>query len=182
MNAIFFIAAAVAIISSLLAISNKNAIHALLFLILSLLAISIIFYITGSPFIAALEVIVYAGAIMVLFIFVVMMLNVGSEKQQESRWLSPRIWVMPAILAVILFATFMYALSSMKPIQREVQVIGPKQVGVTLFTTYLIAVEISAIMLLAGIVGAYHLGRRKKSVVHRFLKKEEKRVLTNIPS
>ena len=89
MNTIFFIAASIAIITSLIAISNRNAIHALLYLILSLLSISVIFYILGAPFIAALEVIVYAGAIMVLFIFVVMMLNIGLEEEQENKWLTP---------------------------------------------------------------------------------------------
>ena len=60
-------------------------------------------------------------------------------------------------------------------------VITPKQVGVSLFTTYLIAVEIAAVLLMAGIVGAYHLGRQKKKVIHRFLVKQpqEEKVLTN---
>ncbi len=92
----------------MLAISGRNAIHSLLFLILSLLSISIIFYILGAPFIAALEVIVYAGAIMVLFIFVIMMLNVGMEKETEKKWLSPRMWILPSILALILLFDFIY--------------------------------------------------------------------------
>ncbi len=99
MNTIFYITAAVAIISSLLAITNKNPIHALLYLILSLLSISVIFYTLGAPFIAALEVIVYAGAIMVLFIFVVMMLNVGLQEEQENKWLTPQMFLIPSILA-----------------------------------------------------------------------------------
>ncbi len=82
MNTIFIIAASIALISSLMSITNRNAIHALLYLILSLLSISIIFFISGAPFIAALEVIVYAGAIMVLFIFVVMILNIGLEEER----------------------------------------------------------------------------------------------------
>ena len=57
---------------------------------LSLLAISVVFYLLDAPFIAALEVIIYAGAIMVLFIFVTMMLNIGLEKEQEKRWLNPQ--------------------------------------------------------------------------------------------
>src|SRR5512133_2701700 len=104
MNTIFYIAAGVALTSSIMAITNRNAIHALLYLILSLLAISVIFYISGAPFIAALEVIVYAGAIMVLFIFVVMMLNVGLEEERENKWLKPRMWVLPIIIACALFA------------------------------------------------------------------------------
>jgi NADH-quinone oxidoreductase subunit J len=92
-----------------MAITGRNAFHALLFLILSLLSISVIFYILGAPFIAALEVIIYAGAIMVLFIFVIMMLNVGIEKETEKSWLHPRMWILPALLSVILLADFIYA-------------------------------------------------------------------------
>jgi NADH-quinone oxidoreductase subunit J len=81
MNVFFYIAAAIALVSSVMTITRNNAIHALLYLILSLLSISVIFFILGAPFIAALEVIIYAGAIMVLFIFVIMMLNIGTEKR-----------------------------------------------------------------------------------------------------
>ena len=110
MNTIFYIAGAVAIISSLLAITNRNAIHALLYLILSLLSVSVIFYILGAPLSAALEVIVYAGAIMVIFIFVVMMLNTGREEEKENKWLTPRMYIVPSILAVTLLVIFIYVL------------------------------------------------------------------------
>src|SRR5664279_1792620 len=98
MNLFFYIAASVAIISTIFAISGRNAIHALLYLILSLLAISVVFYLLNAPFIAALEVIIYAGAIMVLFIFVTMMLNVGLERKMEKKWLTPYMWIVPALL------------------------------------------------------------------------------------
>lgn len=173
MNTIFYIAATIAILSTLLAITGRNAIHALLFLIVSLLSISIIFYILGAPFIAALEVIVYAGAIMVLFIFVIMMLNMGMEKETEKKWLYPRMWILPSILAMILFADFVYMLGVIGHQESDVKFILPKQVGISLFTTYMIGVEIAAMLLLAGIVGAYHLGRQKKKVMHRFLQKEQ---------
>ena len=173
MNVIFYIAAAVALFSTIMAISGRNAIHALLFLIMSLLSISVIFYILGAPFIAALEVIVYAGAIMVLFIFVIMMLNVGLEQEIERKWLHPRMWILPSILALILLADFIYVVTMSNLPEFSSQIILPKQVGISLFTTYLIGVEISAMLLLAGIVGAYHLGRQKKKVMHRFLQQEE---------
>lgn len=181
MNTIFYIAASVAFVCSVMAITNRNAIHGLLFLILSLLAISVIFYILGAPFIAALEVIVYAGAIMVLFIFVVMMLNVGNAKEFEKKWQRLSMWIIPVILASILMGVFIYAIKELDQPDIQRDVIGPKQVGVSLFTTYLIGVEIAAIMLLAGIVGAYHLGRQKKKVTHRFLekKREPVKILNN---
>lgn len=171
MNIFFYIAAAVAIISTIMAISGRNAIHALLYLILSFLAISVVFYLLDAPFIAALEVIIYASAIMVLFIFVTMMLNVGLEKKMENRWLKPGMWIIPALLAGILLVDLLLALKNMPPIAPENQVILPKQVGISLFTTYLLAVEIAAILLMAGVIGAYHLGSQKKEVLHRFLKK-----------
>ena len=172
MDIFFYIAAAIAIISTIMAISGRNAIHSLLFLILSLLAISVVFYLLDAPFIAALEVIIYAGAIMVLFIFVTMMLDIGLEKKQEQGWLNPRMWIIPSILAAILFIDLVLALKNMQIIAIDKQVILPKQVGISLFTTYLLAVEIAAILLMAGVIGAYHLGSQKKKVLHRFLIKK----------
>jgi NADH-quinone oxidoreductase subunit J len=169
MTIIFFIAGAIAIGTSIMAVRNRNAIHALLYLIVSLLSVSVIFYILGSPLIAALEVIVYAGAIMVLFIFVVMMLNIGMEEETEKKWLTPAMWVVPSLLALALLVIFIYVLRNFHFDKTSMEPIEPKQVGVSLFTTYLIAVELSGILLLAGIVGAYHLGKQNKKSRHRFL-------------
>ncbi len=172
MNAIFFIAASVAVAASVMAIINRNAIHALLYLIISLLSISVVFYILGSPLIAALEVIVYAGAIMVLFIFVVMMLNIGMEEETEKKWLTPGMWIVPSVLAAILLGIFIYLIGGLGNRQTG-EPINPKQVGISLFTTYLLAVEIAAVLLLAGIVGAYHLGKQRKKVLHRFMERQK---------
>ena len=182
MNIIFFIAALIAVISSILAISNRNAIHALLYLILSLLSISVIFYILGSPLIAALEVIVYAGAIMVLFIFVVMMLNIGMEEETEKKWLYPKMWIVPVILAAILLVIVIYVIDIFNGEKTSPDVIDPREVGISLFTTYLLAVEIAAILLLAGIVGASHLGKQKKKVIHRYLKDATSDNVTDRPA
>jgi NADH-quinone oxidoreductase subunit J len=176
MNLIFYIAAGIALVSTVLAITGRNAIHSLLFLILSLLAISVVFYILGAPFIAALEVIIYAGAIMVLFIFVIMMLNVGQEEKMEVEWLRPRMWLLPAILSGILLADFLWMLHTMERVNVTGHIVPPKQVGISLFTTYLLGVEIAGILLLAGIVGAYHLGRQKKKVIHRYLQRDPDQV------
>jgi NADH-quinone oxidoreductase subunit J len=173
MNTIFYIAAIVALISTGFAIAGRNAIHSLLFLIVSLLSVSVIFYILGAPFIAALEIIIYAGAVMVLFIFVIMMLNVGMERETENKWLKPRMWIIPSVLATILLIDFLFVLKTMAHAEIAGQIIPPKQVGISLFSTYVLGVEIAGMLLLAGIVGAYHLGRQKKKVIHRFLKKEE---------
>ena len=75
----FYIAAVIAVVTTLLVITRKNAVQALLYLAVSLISVAVIFYDLGAPFMAALEVIVYAGSIIVLFIFVVMMLNLGKR-------------------------------------------------------------------------------------------------------
>lgn len=169
MDVFFYIAAGVAIVSTVMAISGKNAIHSLLYLILSLLAVSVIFYLLSAPFIAALEVIIYAGAIMVLFIFVTMMLNIGLEREAEKKWLTPGMWIIPAILAAVLLVNLILAVKNINPVTPGQEAIQPKQVGISLFSTYLLGVEIAAILLMAGVIGAYHLGSQKKKVKHRFL-------------
>ena len=87
---VFLVAASVATACTLMTITTLNPVHALLYLIVSLLAIALIFFLFGAPFAALLEVIVYAGAILVLFVFVVMMLNLGQATvEQERGWMSP---------------------------------------------------------------------------------------------
>jgi NADH-quinone oxidoreductase subunit J len=163
MNAVFYIAAIVAIISTVLAITRLNAVHALLYLIVSLLSVAVVFYVLGAPFIAALEVIVYAGAIMVLFIFVVMMLNLGKHATDRERgWHKPGMWAGPSILAAILIAEVACLLSNSSTLAHGVAAIEPKQVGIALFGPYLIGVELASMLLLGGLVGAYHLGRRNQ--------------------
>ncbi len=106
----FYLAAAVAILATTIAITRNNAVHALLYLIVSLLAVAVIFYVIGAPFLAALELIIYAGAIMVLFLFVVMMLNVGElhATEVETEWLKPGLWAWPSALATLLIAELAY--------------------------------------------------------------------------
>ena len=169
----FYIAALVAIIATIMVITRLNAVHALLYLILSLLAIAVIFFVIGAPFVAALEVIIYAGAIMVLFVFVVMMLNLGkSSLSQENQWLSARGWIGPGILALILIVELIYILLTLRSARPEGTIIGPKEVGTSLFSVYIVGVELAAMLLLAGMVGAYHLGKRKKQTSHRFMSGE----------
>ena len=164
MTIIFYLSAAVAVISTLLVITQLNAVHALLYLIVSLLSVAMIFFTLGAPFVGALEVIIYAGAIMVLFIFVIMMLNLGPQATaQESQWLSPGMWTGPAILVVILMAELIYVLTGSSPQLTGGGSIDPKQVGLVLYGPYLLGVELASILLLAGLVGAYHLGRRDHS-------------------
>lgn len=162
MRIFFYIAGAVAVAAALLMILSLNAVHALLYLIVSFLAVAVIFYILGAPFVAALEVIVYAGAIMVLFIFVVMMLNLGRRAaEQERSRLRPAMWIGPSILAAILLGEVIYLLARAGVPAPRAESVGPKEVGLLLFGPYLIGVELTSVLLMGALVGAYHLGRQK---------------------
>lgn len=155
----FYVASAVAIVATVLTITRLNAVHALLYLIVSLLAVAIVFYTLGAPFVAALEVIIYAGAIMVLFVFVVMMMNIGEEsRRQELALLSGGMWIGPSILAVALIVELGYMAFGSTAAGTVAGVVEPKQVGISLFGPYLIGVELASMLLLSGLVGAYHLG------------------------
>lgn len=162
----FHLAAAIAIVSTVMVITRSNAVHALLYLVVSLLAVGVIFYVLGAPFAAALEVIIYAGAIMVLFAFVVMMLSLGSRAAAlERRWMSAAVWIGPGLLALILageLAWLLFASHARAGGGTTVASIGPARVGRDLFGPYLLAVELASMLLLAALAGAYHLGRESR--------------------
>lgn len=156
---VFYSSALVALVSTFLVVVQLNTVHALLYLIVSLLASGFIFFLLGAYFAAVLEVIIYAGAIMVLFVFVVMMLNLGQETiDQEKSWLHPGIWRGPALLTAVLMAELLYTLWRI-PAGDIGRVVDAKSLGIALFGPYLLAVEAASMLLLAGLVGAYHLGR-----------------------
>jgi NADH-quinone oxidoreductase subunit J len=161
MELVFYIAGAVAVISTALMLTRLNVVHALLYLIVSFVGVAIVFFAFGAPFVAALEVIVYAGAIMVLFVFVGIMFNLGQDSvETEKQWLTPGIWIGPVLLSAILFAEVVYLLQG-STTQAGVIAVGPKEVGMALFGPYVIGVELASMLLLAGVVGAYHLGLLK---------------------
>jgi NADH-quinone oxidoreductase subunit J len=155
-------AAVVAVLATALALTRANVIHALLYFIVSLLAVALIFFAIGAPFVAALEVIVYAGAIMVLFVFVVMLLNLGPRSVGEERaWVSRRAWIGPVILTAILLVELVWAIAVPSAGSGTAgTVIGARQVGVDLFGRYALGVETASMLLLAGLIGTFHLGRR----------------------
>src|SRR3989338_1921533 len=159
MNTLFYTSSGIAIFATFMAMISRHAVHALLYFVLSALSLSLVIYNLGAPFAAALEVIVYAGAIMVLFVFVVMMLNLGQAAVEEERLLmTPNIWRGPALLAFLLLLELMFILYRQPSVSVPVAV-DARQVGITLFGPYLLAVELASILLMAGLIGAYHLGR-----------------------
>lgn len=155
----FYLSGLIALIATVRVVCNLDPVHALLNLIVSLLAVAMIFFLLGAPFAGALEVIVYAGAIMVLFVFVVMILNLGDvSTRQEKIWLKPRVWVGPFILSFVLLAQLIFLLTSGKSIAvAGGEIIGAKAVGIALFGPYLLAVELASLLLLAALVVAFHL-------------------------
>lgn len=164
MDWVFYISATVAIVATLLIITEVHAVHALLYFIVSLLAVALAFYALGAPFIAALEVIIYAGAIMVLFLFMIMMISLGpGAVEQENRWISGSTWIGPSLLAAVLMVELFYVLAA-GPVTQNTggAFVSPKDVGLALFGPYALAVELASMLLLAGLVGAYHMGRRER--------------------
>ena len=158
MNTLFYVSGAIAIIAAMLVVTRPNAMHGLINLVLVFLALASVLYTLGAPFAAVLQIIVYAGAIMVLFVFVVMMLNLGGDAQQiERSWLKGAIWVLPAILAAVLLVAFVMALSG-PSLGSAGALVGPVAVGRSLFTTYLIGVELASVLLLAALVAAFNFG------------------------
>ncbi len=159
MLALFYISSAVAIAATVMTITRAVIVHALLYLVVSLLAVALVFYSLGAPFAAALEVIVYAGAIMVLFVFVVMMLNLGKRAAEVERAaMRPAAWIGPSILALVLIVELVAALARGHLAAGARPVVDPRSVALALYGPYVIGVELASFLLLGGLVGAYHLG------------------------
>lgn len=156
----FYALAFVAVLASLRVVTHANPVHAILSLIVSLLAVAGIFFILGAPFAGVLEMIVYAGAILVLFVFVIMMLNLGTDTAEEKTWLTSGAWATPVCLTLIITAVLLGFLTQGDAVMLQDNTVGIKDVGVSLFTTYLLLVEVAAFLLLGALVAAYHLGKK----------------------
>lgn len=162
MELAFYLSGGVAILATLGVITGLNAVHALLYLIVSLIAVAMVFFALGAPFAGALEIIVYAGAIMVLFVFVVMILNLGQgAAAQERLWLKTGTWLGPSVLAAVLLVVLLVTLlqgDAGKMIDSGSNLTA-KAVGTTLFGPWIVVVELAAMLLLAALVTASHVGR-----------------------
>jgi NADH-quinone oxidoreductase subunit J len=158
---LFFLASSIAVLTTVLAITCANAVHALLYFVVSLFSAALLFLLLGAPFVAALEVIIYAGSIIVLFLFAVMLLNLGQQGVAEERQLlRPRVWIGPTILALVVAGELVWIFAHGTLATTGSVRVGARAVGIELFGPYLLGVEIASMLLLAGLVGAYHLGRK----------------------
>jgi NADH-quinone oxidoreductase subunit J len=133
MPILFYISSLVAIAATIMVITRYHPVHALLYLVVSFLAVAMIFLSIGAPFVAVLEIILYAGAIIVLLIFVVMMLNLGTDTAtQEKQWLQPKVWIGPSILALVLLAEMVMLLIKGHKASMDVPVVEEKKVSLSL--------------------------------------------------
>ena len=163
---LFSLFSIVAVASAIMMIVHRNALYSALFLIITLFALAGHFVLLNAPFVAAVHIIVYAGAIMVLFLFVIMLLDLKSDRGGEK----PRRWSLSLgiLLTVILVVELGLMLRSgvqssfgSVPSQAKIQLGSTEAIGQLLFTKYLFPFEIASVLLLSAIIGSVILAKRK---------------------
>lgn len=157
----FYVLGFVAIWSSLKVVLSTNPVHAVLSMIVLLLAVACLFFMLGAAFAGILQMIVYAGAILVLFVFVIMMLNLGNDG--EKAWLSAEAWATPfglSLVVVTVLIGFIVMQNTAQPLVLSNVAVPVKAVGVSLFGAYMLLVPVAGFLLLGALVAAYHLGKK----------------------
>jgi len=157
---LFYALAAIILASTAIAVTRRHVLHAVVYLIISFVGTGLIFYLLGAPFLALLEIIVYAGAIMVLFLFIVMMLSLAPRKANWKEGITQ--WVPAMILGGIslVIAGIMIFADSASQAPLPSLAAKPMELGRFLFQKYWFAVEIASFLLLVALVGALYLGRQ----------------------
>ncbi len=157
---IFYLLSATILVATAMAITRRQPVHAVLYLIVAFLGTAALFFLFGAPLLAAFVIIVYAGAIMVLVLFVIMLFQRSSpELGLLSEW-------GPATLLGVIFLTVAVATVSKDPgsgIVLQGAVVQPRDFGHFLFDRYWLAVEIVSILLLVALVAIIHLGKRRET-------------------
>jgi NADH-quinone oxidoreductase subunit J len=167
---LFYLFAALTVAASLAVILRRNPMHSVLLLILSFVGLAGLYILLDSPFAAVTQIIVYAGAIMVLFLFVVMLLNVSNEQAPGEENGRPFVPTGPrragAALAVVLLAELVWALSRVarstmfEGAETAANVQSVRQIGIELFTTHAFAFEVTSVLILVAMIGAVVLAKR----------------------
>jgi NADH-quinone oxidoreductase subunit J len=147
------------VIATILAISEKHPVHAIVNLVTSFFALAAIFFLLSAPLIAMFEVIIYAGAVMVLFLFVVMILDLGHPERSGRPSLFH--WLPAVILIEIVLFSLLFLVSSRVGPPATTAAVGVQDFALTLFRQYGVAIEIISMQLLFAVVGALYLGRRR---------------------
>jgi len=160
----FFLVAAAAVLSALLMITRRNPVQSVLFLIVNFFCLAVLYLILHAQFIAVIQILVYAGAIMVLFLFVIMLLNVGEERAVaigSSRRKFLGFVLAAVVLAQILLGTRLPAGVVPPGLSGAAGEIGTVEfIGKALYTDYLFPFEITSIVLLAAMVGVIVLAKK----------------------
>ena len=159
----FYFLSALAVISGVLVITRRNAVHSALALIVTLLAVSGLYLMLYAPFVAGVQIIVYAGGIMVLFLFVIMLVNL--ERTVKERQFN-RIWPVGVVAAVALLGLFVSVFVKGKNLFPEpriplAEVNNTQQVGIMLYGNYMFAFEIASLLLLVAILGAVIMAKKR---------------------
>jgi NADH-quinone oxidoreductase subunit J len=162
---IFFILAAVAVASALGMLFARNAVHSALFLVLNFGVVAVFFLLLHAPFIALVQITVYAGAIMVLFLFVIMLLGAEMLRGQSGvlRWQPVAALVLAlafvGVMTYVFVAQGTVGAPPALPAEAAREFGGPEQVGLTLYRDYLLPFELTSILLLVAMIGAVVLTR-----------------------
>ena len=159
----FYVLSGVAVISGVLVITRHNAVHSALALIVTLLAVSGLYLMLYAPFVAGVQIIVYAGGIMVLFLFVIMLVNL--ERTVKERQFN-RIWPVGVVAAVALLGLFVSVFVKGKNLFPEPRIPlaeanNTQQVGIMLYGNYMFAFEIASLLLLVAILGAVIMAKKR---------------------
>jgi NADH-quinone oxidoreductase subunit J len=178
LTVILFIGIALAIIGTGLGVLlSRNSIYAALFLVANFSLVALLYLVLGAPFIALSQVTVYAGAIMILFLFVIMLLGAerlpGGEPMKTQRWIAfPLVGVLLGQVVLLV----VYAFSSQTPLpEAPPDFGGPVQVGTLLFTKYALPFEITSIILLVAVIGAIVLTRGDVTQIRSSLLRRDKK-------
>jgi NADH-quinone oxidoreductase subunit J len=161
---LFFITAAIALIGAVAMLLSPNAVHSALFLLLNFAAMAVLYLLLQSPFLFTVQLTVYAGAIMVLFLFVVMLL--GAEKAESNvdriGWQRPLALLLGlGLLGIAATAALRNPNSGAPPAQSDPNFGNPEQIGAILFTDYLLPFEITGVILLVAVIGVVVLNQRR---------------------
>ncbi len=160
---VFYVLAVIAIGSAFLMITRKNPVHSILWLIVVFFTISGNYILLNAQFLAIVNIIVYAGAIMVLFLFVVMLMNLNADAEPiKNQRIQIAGLVSGGCLMLVLLAALMKADS--KAVEMGTGNMGlVKQLGQQLFTSYVVPFEISSVLFLSAMIGAVVIGKREES-------------------
>jgi NADH-quinone oxidoreductase subunit J len=188
---IFYSLSAIILFSTLMAITRRNQVHAVVYLVLSFFGTACLFYLLGAPLLAALEVIIYAGAIMVLFLFIIMTMrtqqppsrtgdgttanNPGAavvaspaqhsahKTQHRAFWLQ---WTLPGLLGILSLVAAGFIIFSMSDAKFQLMpaMASPGEFGLFLFRNYWFPVEVVSLLLFVALVGALYLGKKDGKV------------------